>query len=370
MSTLVVNRRRDENPLEPRTIPNNDFVIKEGNQLLAIINVLRRDPLTSAFSGDLVVDNGVPTPDETTFDFVGFTLTAQQETDALSVITAHRDKAAFTTIDQMNIDNQAVIDSAIEQVGDIFDEDNIDDLVLPDICTMRDALITEYNTIGWANLSVGEKRILVADWLIPTLAERIELFPGGAKRTSIYKLFSNRMANIKLLEFTNELINIADNFEGDEFTKLFKKATVSTKYKPEVFISRSNIASADANLVEVDIPVFSNVRTTSPLINVLSDTEAEFTREATVDIQFSCQVNANGSTNHQVRGVVNGTNNIDGQMRRDGRGRDTSSHSPIRVTFSQGDIITLKLNNQNAGAGAITAASGRSVIRIDEILEP
>lgn len=117
----------------------------------------------------------------------------------------------------------------------------------------------------------------------------------------------------------------------------------------------------------MDIPVFSNVRNASDLINVISNTEAEFTRDATVDIQFSCQVNANGNTNHQIRGCVNG-NNIDGQMRRDGRGRDTCSHSPIRVSFSQGDVITLKLNNQNSRSGTIIAASGRSLIRIEEVV--
>ena len=370
MSTLVVNRHRDGNNANPITIPFNPFAIQEQNKTIAIINVLKRDPLTESFSGALDVQNGVPTPDETTFDFVGFTLSAPQEADALSVINAHRDKNAFTNIDQNNIDYKQEFDDALEQLDQEFDEETIGELIVPDISAYRELQQTEYNSVGWSNLSVGEKRILIADWLIPTISERIEVFPGSVKREEIYKLFGLNTSKIKLLQYINTAKNAGINEEGDRLTKILRKELAPSTVIQEILVSRSNVASADANSVTVEIPVFSNVRENSGnLYTVLDNFQVQLNRDADLRIEFWATIGANAGTNHTIKGIRDRSSTeteLDGNCKADGRGRDTSSFMR-RAKFLEGDIIKFTLENANSGAGSLTAMNGKCFVEIIEI---
>jgi len=367
---ITVNRRRNEDNSQRRTIPVNPFVIKEGNTVLAIINVLKDDPRTIEFSSEVTVSNGSPTPNESTFNFGDTILTPEQEEIALQVITEHRDKSEFTEVDQLNISAQDQITEALEQLGDVFDEDNISDLIVPDVCDIRDQFEAIYNNNEWSSFSVGEKRILIADWLIPTDTERREIFQGRLKREEIYRLFASKMNDLSGLERIRSIEGRASELEGDEFTKFFKRALSpgEINLENEVFISRSNTSSDDANSDEVSVPVFSNVRTSSNIFTVLDDNTLQVDKNTVIDVEYSCTVQANGNKNWQIKVLLNGSD-IDIQgMKRDGRGRNTVTHTKVRVSVSQGDTLELKLLPLNNNNGAVTALSGKSLIRVEEVL--
>ena len=371
MSTLVVSRRQGGILSNPNGLPRNEFQIKEMNAPFFVVQFLKDHPLVIDFASELTAQNQTPTNTEITFDFGSITLTPAQEADAITAIEEYRDKTEFTVLDQLNIASQQIIADASEQVGDVFDSDNIEELILPDFCEMREQFKTLYIANGWSSFSVGEKRILIADWLVPTNDEVKEIFQGGKVRSEIYRLFAYRVNTLFGLELVKFVEDLAENEDGDIFDKILKRSIHpgSINLKNQVFISRSNSVSADATTGIVEAPIFGNVRTQSNFAEVLSPTELRITRSVEVDLSYSCTVTAPGNGNSQI-GVLLINADIDGQgMKRDGRGRDTLDHVPIRIELSENDIIKVTLAKLNtAGTAQVAALSGKSAIRIDEVL--
>ena len=370
MTTIIINRRRQGLASNERALPRNQFQLKERNLLISIREVLLDDPLTKDFASNVVVDNATPSPNEISFTFES-DLSAVQESAAINAIETYRDKDSFGTLDNFNIAAQLVISDALEQVGDDFDSESISELSIPDYCALREQAQDIYNSSGWSNLSVGEKRILIADWLIPTESEIKEIFQAPSRRSEIYRLFGYNVSALAGLEMVRSLEELAENTSGDIFDKMFKRLFTPSKASltTELFASRSNIASLDSTPADVNIPIFSNIRNIANFVEVVSDEQIRITREVVVDISYSCTVNSNANVNWQVCIQKNAVN-LDGQgMKRDGRGRNTVSHIPIRVNLKEGDLLNVVLLRlSTTTVGTVIAQSGKSYVRIEEVL--
>jgi len=206
MSTLTVSKRQGDLLTNDKALPKNLFQIKEGNSLIFIKEFLKDHPLTIGFSNELDIQNNVPTNEDVTFDFGSITLDTQQETDAIKAITEF----------------QIIVDAS-EQIGDEFTSENINELILPDFCDMRDQMKNLYDLNGFDSFSVGEKRILIADWLIPTNNEVKTIFQGLVKRSEIYRLFGQKVSSLFNLEMIKFIETLAENEDGDRFNSILKR---------------------------------------------------------------------------------------------------------------------------------------------------
>lgn len=369
MTTIVINRKRGGLAENSRALPRNEFQNKERNVRISIREVLLDHPLTKDFAQNVIVSNSLPTPNEITFEFEG-TLTVAQETDARTAIENFRDKDAFTALDILNQQSSQAITDVIELTGDDFNADNISELIIPDFCDLRDQVMTIYNNNGWSSFSIGEKRMLIADWLIPTEDEIKEVFQSLSRRLEIYRLFGYNVGLLSSFEMTRSIENLANDESRQEFNRLFKRLFTPSKVVNQVFVSRSQ-SNSDSSTPDVDVfvPVFQNVRESSDFAEVVDNFQLRITRDTKLDVTYNSTVNSNGSINWQVCLLVN-NNLVDGQgMKLDGRGRNTVTHVPVRLSLKKDDILQLSLSRISSNAsGNVVALQGKSTIRIDEVI--
>ena len=369
---IIVNRRRNEDPQQERTIPRNDFSIKESNDFLSLSSVLSDHPLTRSFAQNIDIRNAVPTRNETTFVF-DTTLSLQDQENAIKVIKEYRDKSIFSELELFNISAKEKINEALEQVGDIFDEESIKELILPNFCDLRNDVINIYESKNWDDFSVGEKRILIGDWLVPTNEEVLQIFQGGNRRSEIYRLFGSKASDLYRLELIRSIEEGATQIDGEDFTNYFQrvfsigKADLSNK----VFVSRSN---RNSNNVEVggesQIPFFGNIRQDADFITIINDTTAVFNERDDYLISYNVSVNSGNNVNYSIAGhrIRNGsTTNLDGQgITTQGRGRSTLIHVPVEINLRQNDTLFFKLKKDNTNTGNLNAASNRCYLRIEK----
>lgn len=376
MSILTVNKRKFGDENENYALPRNDFNIKESNTRISIRQVLRDHPETRDFSGELTVSDNI-NPDDIILDFGSVDLSVDEENITILIVESFRDKNTFTSLEQINIDSfgngniEGTITASLEIIEDGFNEDTITEIDLVDICGIRDSIQLIYQNNTWDSFSVGEKRILIADWLIPSYGEIQSVFQSPTKRSQIFKLFAVKMISYQKIQSFNDLALLRESFENEEFNLFFKRIFAPGKIslKAPVFISRSNIDSADANGQDVNIPVFSNIRTDASFIEVVDNETGRILETGEYDVSYSVSSPAANQRVWQV-GVEVNLSDIDGQgMKRDARQLNTISHIPIRVSLNEGDIINLKLRAVNNNNSSLVASSGKSIIRIEKVIK-
>lgn len=364
MTVLTISRYVDGINTNDSQLPINQFVIREGNETLSIKGYLLDHPDTISFSSGVDVDSS--DPDDIVFTFSG-TLTPTEETTATTVIEEFRDKVSYSTIEQKNIDEQEVIKDALEQVGDSFDEDTIEDLVLPDFMSIREEFRVLYEG-NWSSLSVGEKRILIADWLIPTASEIAEIFQDPTKRSEIRKLFGTKVADIRWLQVVSDVDADGLEEEGEKLTESIKDILSPSKSVSNIFSSRNTSASADANAAAVRIPFFDNVRESSSSVEVIDSETAGFTRDGRFSIEFWASIRVD---NNNTLARITGYRDRGGTITEIDSNMDTDAKNGVNTNFriaefQEGDEIYFELSNQNSGGGAIIARANQCTIKIKE----